>query len=524
MSLAAPPAPPASPGEHEHDNDDDKKFIPPEVLNEVMKDVGDIFSGDSVKQKAALGELMGLAETILGISHGDSAAPAQPGLVPELQSQPAKLAEPAKTNIRQDEINDGILASMANVQDAKAVANLQNSDATAQNVTYTTPDGKTQSLDAKGDLNAAIANGTVINIKQQDGSVKHYRKIDGMDGGQDDGTQPTITRADGKEVNTYGAKATAYLEVDEKNQPLMTNGKETLKLSFGGYTDTNIFDTSAQTQALGKVINGDLNPQTSAAAIFTDRVLNEMGRDKVVVNFGSHSLGASNALAAQAMCDVEGVQSSTALLIEPAGASLALRTMKEDLNNNGDFSQTLQAVSGKSADVVKAEAGKLDADVGKKVVSIRMLATDAAGVHGTDTAYLVPELKGRDNFSNKFAGLGHEVQRENERAKAIANGQKIDAAPFLNGENKDNAMIGEQVYQMAQDSDKPAGITGRDQFHRMNMILSGANHMDAVLGVREAMAKFSPSETLSHVEAKAAPQNGVYVAQPARSADAHVKS
>ena len=202
-----------------------------------------------------------------------------------------------------------------------------------------------------------------------------------------------IAAVDGVNGTSTGLKATAWVETNAQGAALKDkNGKSDVHLEFAGYTG-NPDDGSDQSKALADVANGKLNPQALEAASFTDRVIKQMGGKDHISNiiYGAHSLGASNALAAHVVSDLEGVHSKTQLLIEAAGATLAYARINEAMKQPGsELSRHLQSLTGASAAKIQSEVAVLNRDINTDTVSIREVVNGSGGLQGTLVSTLDP--------------------------------------------------------------------------------------------------------------------------------------
>lgn len=195
-----------------------------------------------------------------------------------------------------------------------------------------------------------------------------------------------------------------------------------------------------EVQSLKAFIDGKMNPQALEAAAFTDRVIKKMGKDHISnMIYGSHSIGAGNALAAHVVSDLEGIPTKTSLLIEPVGASLNVRQIEAAMNDSSSsFSKELQKILGPeqgSPERIKAAVGTLERDIANDVVSLRAIGGDERGeLRGSMVGKSVP---GYGVLSGIEQGLSEYIKEKWQ-------GKKED---YLSLDNPNNAMIGKAIFE-----------------------------------------------------------------------------
>lgn len=271
-----------------------------------------------------------------------------------------------------------------------------------------------------------------VGIDLGDGKTRYFRQI-----AHTDGTEQTTST---------GMKATAWEELDKSGKPIKINGKQEIQISFTGYLGdqltNNILNRKSdpETRALSDVIDGKLNPQALEAAEFTHNVIRKMGGKGNISNiiYGSHSLGAGNALAAHIVSDLEGIPTKTAVLIEPVAASIQVNKLKSALNDPSDpfYKKLLELnIAGDNGVNIQASAKKLDTALEDHVVSIRAIVRkDNGEVHGSAFGQLMPG-------QGLIAGLAREYLRRSSGADILSGGA-----------HPDNAMVGKAILQDITDA------------------------------------------------------------------------
>jgi hypothetical protein len=355
-----------------------------------------------------------------------------------------------QVNVPQAEITEGTLIALSNVTDASSMANVKG-------VAFY--DEASKSFKA-GDQPGAINEKSIARVSITSGGETHFYQ--------------RVAAVDGQNNTKTGLKATAWVETDDKGKILLNkDNKMDIHLAFDGFTGDPM-GNSASANALKNVVGGKLNPQAIEASDFTDGVIKGIGKDKINnIIYGSYSMGASNALAAQAVSDLEGVTSKTSLLIEPLGATLAKAQIQAAMSDpNSDFSKNLQARTGASADAVKGEVAQLDKDIADHTISVRSIYNDGKGWQGTAVSYMAPR-----------EGLGLEGVQMAEVNRRTARAQGKETAGVLDS-NPSNDMIGYKLFQNVTGDNtdlSPAASTVAklDPFHQLSVIVNGEMNGDA---------------------------------------------
>ena len=289
-----------------------------------------------------------------------------------------------------------------------------------------------------------------VSIDLGDGKTRYFQQIDRMNG------DAGVSTAEGyKEGN--GLHATAWKEIDATGNDVKdANGKQEVRLSFTGFLGDK------DTGALMSVIDGKLNPQALEAAVFTDQIIKQMGKDNISnIIYSSHSIGAGNALAAHVVSDLAGVPTKTALMIEPVGATLQLNKIQEAMSDSkSPFFEQLQQL-GYSPEQIQSARNSLDNDVKNHVISIRAVAKEDGKLHGSAMGNVDPGVGVLEGLNRYY---------DSARKDVVPDGNSPES----------NKMLGKQILQDISTSlaNPKAPINGVDPNHTLAMIAQNAGGND----------------------------------------------
>lgn len=423
--------------------------------------VGDLFGGHKDEKQAR--------------QNGDTATIAQKQSKPEPERKVAPAVAPAARNVPEatavrpgavslamEELIDGSLTAMSKVSDAREMAEVSGLRFKQRSGEYASANG--------GKLEV-ITNDSIRQVSITMGNTtRYFRQIQVSDGLQ----------------NETGMVATAWLETDVKGGTLKDkDGKFSVRLAFQGYTG-ELGDGSAQTRSLEQVAKGRLNPQTIKAAEFAQHLFDENpilkaegGKEKVSgVIYGSHSMGAANALVARAVTDLEGVPSTLSLFVEPAAASQQKKLVQDALHDpNSSLSTAL--VTRFAPGAIYNEAELLDKGVNNSSITIRSIHRDEAGWAGTSVASL-------------HVGEDMRQAQSHEMGRLLARNLGKDIQPIFESSqnNPNNAPIGIALYQdmtgTANISPNQSEMARIDPYHQLPNIMEGiarGNHIVSVATV-----------------------------------------
>jgi hypothetical protein len=228
-----------------------------------------------------------------------------------------------------------------------------------------------------------------VSVDLGDGKTRYFKQVDWENG------QPG-----GEHGNNSGLKVTAWQEIDAAGKPIKINGKQEIRITYTGY----LADSTADTWALGQVMNNALNPQSLEAAEFIDRVIKKLGgKDNISdIIYTSHSFGAGQTLASDVISTAEGVKTEAILHIEPGVASGQKEALENALHNiNSPFSKELQKLlhaenaSEKTKHAISEQAiARLEADIKNRTTSIQAIGRDNYNfdgeLHGSNVANTHP--------------------------------------------------------------------------------------------------------------------------------------
>jgi hypothetical protein len=248
---------------------------------------------------------------------------------------------------------------------------------------------------------APLANGAAAIVAfgvRQDGSIAYGDEITEASIGQVriaiDGEYRYFAQvASESDKGKSGFSAGAWVETDRDGQVLRKeNGTFDIRLCYPGYSKAGLNET----KSMLRMHLGGMNPQVHEVKEFIDKVLERVDRRQVAaINIGSHSMGASNVLASHFSLQCLGI-SSSAIMIEPWGAGLAVDWLKKQMSNPASAMAKAYLPEGTRLSEVQIES-MLTSDT----ISIRSaLETDGA-LHSV-TRYgtsplLYPGLRAKNN-------------------------------------------------------------------------------------------------------------------------------
>jgi hypothetical protein len=287
-----------------------------------------------------------------------------------------------QTLIDEERIN-GYLTAMCNVKEARKLADLSD-------IAFYSDKSNTYQRYIPKTLEKE--NLSQVRITMEDGSHRYFKRLNNA--------------AD--DVNPAGLKATAYIEIDEAGKITTKDGGAEIRLNFAGYTSL-LDDTVQLVETLkekrGSKIAAKLRDiydahiprsqatQRSLATVdFVHHIIEDWNKEHPEIKvshliYGSHSMGAGNALVAQAVSEIEGIPTETTLAIEQVLAREQANRVEEDLrDSNSSLHKRIMEVVGASngtdglSQRIVAEADTLEADINNgKTYSIHAITINKNG-------------------------------------------------------------------------------------------------------------------------------------------------